>query len=328
MPNARERYITIREMTVYPQRRAGRPPAQFPIENLNPLLDRFQKAKEEGKPIGGVSDYRGRRLYLMDLAVSRAAKHAVILWTCADPAEATQMYMDRATYQHRAAVKPDNHDAVTSAHMVIDFSADDSWRLPIALEDHEGISRGAIKDLLQSLLREIFGVIEVETERGPKSGLLSLAIDSFPGIAIRGSDLQPVEIELVSAEPRRKATAANVPPFILKSDRKVFKIAATGTGAQMQELLAQKMHLLRHRHPDHRVRVRWRDPAGNQRDRLTEIEPLQAVDDLLERALTRMEVVSGLDFDLPNATPNIVVPLAEKMVICLRRVLDEERTRK
>ena len=239
---------------------------------------------------------------------------------------AAQMYLKRRAMELRAAAKADDEDVALSAHMVVDFDVPEgSMRYRTALEDHEGISRSRVQDLFQRLLRNYLPPVEAVLEEGiTKVGPAKVNLDAHPGRLIRDTSAKPVEIDVVKLTRRKALAADSVDPFYQSVERRVFRLGRDGPFAELRAQAMAKVQELRNIHPDHRIRIRWRDPTANSIDEVTQLDPLDRPERLLERALTRTVQLGGFR-NLPDATSNIIPRLADRMLACLRETADEDR---
>lgn len=266
----------------------------------------------------------------MDMQLHERHNWMAMVWTLADPSTAAQMYLSRSAAALRAAAKSDDEDVAVSAHLVVDFEVSSgALRYPAALEDHENLSRLRIQLLFQKLLQNYLPTVTADVAEGVgKTGQPKIILDAHPGRKISGTDLKPVELELIKQTPRKQMTASHVDPFVQSIERRIFKLVHEGSAAELREAALAYVKGLRGRFPQHRIRIRWRDPADKvDTGSVTLIEPGDRPERLLERALTRTEHLDGFR-GLPDATQTVNVRLALRMVESLRTVAAEDRGRR
>ncbi len=266
----------------------------------------------------------------MDFQLHERENWMAMVWLVADPSAAAQMYLSRNAAALRVAAKNDDEDVAISAHLVIDFGVPSgAMRYPAALEDHETVSRLRIQSLFQKLLKQYLPSVTAEVAEGVgKTGEPKLIMDAHPGRKITGTDLKPFEIELIKQTPRQQMTASHVDPFVQSVERRLFKLVHDGTAAQLRAGAVSYATKLRGLFPEHRIRIRWRDP-DNRADAgaTTIVEPGERPERLLERALTRTEHLEGFR-GLPEATPTVISRLAQRMLESLRAMAVEDRGRR
>ena len=330
MPDRTARYVTVYDLSIAPARVHGSPTTQQTPEDFRLLRNAVKSTAAAMDLLGDDADRAGRRLYLMDMEVYPRAKSVYFVWTLADPLMAAQVYMKRGKASLRPAIKDEDEDVALSAHLVIDFDVSAGvTHYPAGLEDHEGISRSRIQALLQRLLQDYMpDVVAVLDEGIEKPGRPKLIMTSHEGRPIKATDLKPMEIELIKQRPRRAMMASSGPMYYEVSERRVLKLAHDGTPATLRAAVVKFVTNLRRNYPDHRIRVRWRDPENREEPgEVTQLDPLERPERLLERALTRTEYLEGFR-SLPDATNTIIARLADRMLEVVRAVAEEERPRR
>jgi hypothetical protein len=329
MPDQTERYVKIYDLTICPARAHGAPPSKCEPSDFGPLRDAVKAAAAANSPLCDEADERGRRLFLMDADVHGRSSHVVFVWTLADPSAAAQMFLKRGIMELRSAAKDDDEDVALSAHMVIDFDvAPESMRYRAALEDHEGISRSRIQSLFQTLLQDHMAPVVAFLEDGiTKVGPPKVVLDAHPGRVIKDTSAKPVEIDVVKLTRRGALVADTLDPYYQSVERRVFKLARDGLAAELRTRALEKVWELREIHPGHRIRIRWRDPEKAGIDEITQLDPLDQPERLLERALTRTVRLGGFR-SLPDATNTIVPRLAERMLASLRETAADDAKRR
>lgn len=324
MPDSSERHIKIYDLTIGPARVRQSPPSKCEASDFVDLRNAVKNEATKRTPPSDEEDGRGRRLFLMDMEIHR--HHVAFVWTLADPTAAAQIYMKRGGTELRAAAKDNDEDVALSAHMVVDFDVSQgAMHYRVALEDHEGVSRSRIQRLFQKLLQEHMPSVTAVSEDGiAKSGPPRVRLEAHPGRLIRETETKPVEIEVVKRTPRQTLTADMADPFYEAIDRRVFRLARGGAFAELRARAVAKANELLGRFPGYRIRIRWRDANDpNRRDEVTEIEPQDQPELLLERALTLTVHLTGLH-NLPQATSTIVTPLAARMLAAIRDLEEED----
>ena len=329
MPDKSERYVKIYDLTICPARAQGAPPSKCEPSDFASLCAAVLVAAESGVPLSDNEDERGQRLFLMDMQVHGRDRHVVLVWTLADPNASPQMFLKRQAMMLRPAEKDDDEDVAVSAHMVIDFEVPvGSMRYRTALEDHEGIPRLRIQRLFQALLQSHMPPVTAVLEDGlTRVGPPKVVLNAHPGRLIADTSAKPVEIDVVKLTPRKALVADAVDPFYQSVDRRVFKLVRDGLVEELRMRAVEKVRELRHDFPDHRIRIRWRDPETNGIDEVTQLDPLDRPERLLERAMTRTVLLSGF-LNLPEATNKVVVRLAKRMLETLRQTAAEDARRR
>lgn len=264
----------------------------------------------------------------MDMELNKSKNYVTFVWTLTDPNTARQMYLNRKKFELRPADKDEEEDVAISSHMVIDLGVPQNHkRYPVALEDHEHLSRSRIQKFLQDLMVDHMPpVTAVISEGVEKSGPPKVIMDAHPGRIMSRTDLAPAEIDLVLRTPRRAMVADDVDPYRQVVERRVFKLVRDGPMAELRQAAVDFVTQLRQKFPKHVIRVRWRDPDEPQRAEVTKVDPLQRPEALLERALTRTIHLTGFR-GLPDATEKIVTRLATRMLEELRRAIAEDARR-
>lgn len=326
MPDHSERHVTIYDLTIAPARARDAPPTRCEPADFVKLRDAVKSAAAAKTPMCDDADERGRKLFLMDMEVHNRRRHVVFVWTLSDPGAAAQMYLSREAMVLRAAEKDDDEDVALSSHMVIDLDVPPGWmRYPTALEDHEGIARLRTQKLFQTVLQTYMPPVTAVLEDGlVKVGAPKVILAAHPGRLIGDSGLKPVQIDTFKLTPRRALVADDADYFYQAIDRQVFKRTRDGPVAELRDRALAKVRELRGVQPDHRIRIRWRDEADSEAaDEITELDPLDRPERLLERALTRTVLLSGFRH-LPDATNIIIARLAERMLQTLRDITAED----
>lgn len=325
MPDHSERHVTIYDLTIAPARARDAPATRCEPADFANLRDAVKAASAAKAPLSDDTDERGRRLFLMDMEIHGRARNVVLVWTLSDPGAAAQMYLKRDAMVLRAAAKDDDEDVALSSHMVIDLDVPNgSMRYPTALEDHEGIARLRVQKLFQAALQKYMLPVTAVLEDGlVKVGPPKVIMAAHPGRLIGDSALKPIEIDTFKLTPRRALVADDADFFYQAIDRRVFKLARDGPVAELRERALAKVRELRGAHPDHRIRIRWRDADTETPDEITQLYPLDRPERLLERALTRTVLLGGFR-NLPDATNIIVARLAERMLQALQDIAAED----
>jgi len=317
MPDKDERWIAIYEMVVHPARARGRPPAPISLGSLELLLAAVKLAAAKDEPIKDEQDQRGRYLFLQDMEISTAATAAAFVWTLGNlAASAPVLHRVIGNRLRTVAMQPGESVAV-SAHMVIDLhDPKNAMRYGVGLEDIDGISRSRVENLLERELRKLV-TVSADVGGREKEGEPVVTFDSVPGPLMGESGKRPMEIELLKLTPRRGLTAAAVPYYEEAKREYVFRADPSAPLDRLLAVLPTTVQDLMRQHPDHKVRVRWKTP-GETREQVTQIDPTQRAEALLERALTSSACITDLGFEMPGAVPTVDSRLVKRILEVLR----------
>lgn len=313
MPDQYERWVSSYEMVIHPARVHGRPNAPLSVDALSVIQQAVREAAAIGKPISDEIDRSGRYLFLQDMVVSPKDKRAALLWTIGNKFAAAPVFHNVETSELRTAEMKVGEALAYSAHMVIDFSdPTGTWRYPVALEDIDGISRSRTSELLQRELRKISSVTAV-VEGHPKSGLPTVVMNSMPGALMKNGRNRPVMIEVISLRPRTAITADDVSFFVEAKDEYVYKPIPLSTTDELVSALPDFVEELREKHKGYRIRVRWKSD-DDEKVRSTQIEPSQRAETLLERAMTRTNLIRVEGAPLADAYAKLEPRLVQALV--------------
>jgi hypothetical protein len=317
MPDRNERWVSMYEMVVHPARVHGRPPAPLSVDVLSVLQRAVREAARIRQPISDGRDSTGRYLFLQDMQVSQRNGTVVLLWTLGNEFAAVPMFHNTSTSELRPAEMFENEVVATSAHMVIDITdPEQSWRYPVAMEDVDGISRGRTSRLLQAELQKITEVTAV-VDGYPKPGKPAVSLSSVPGPLMGNGRQRPVAIEVLRLRPRRSLDADDANPFVESRDELIFRAVPAAPTARLLDALPNIVRRLRRERPGSRVRVRWKSDDDDKL-RLTQIDPGQRAEQLLERAMTRTVQIRVAGAPLADAYPEIEPRLVRAITAALR----------
>lgn len=304
-------------MVVHPSRARGRPPAPISLGALTLLRDAVKAATQKHEPIKDDEDQRGRYLFLQDMDVSTSSEAAAFVWTLGNRAASAPVFHNVQGNRLRAATMQAGDSVAVSAHMVIDLRDPlNATRYAVGLEDIEGISRSRVEALLEKELRKLITVAANVGGR-EKEGEPSVRFDSMPGTLMSKSGSRPAEIEAIKLTPRRGLVAGHEPYFSETKREFVFRADPDAPLEKLLDALPAKVRQIRKEYRDHRIRVRWKQP-GETRAKVTQIDPTQRAEALLERAMTSSACITNLGFEMPDAVPSVENRLVKRILEVLR----------
>lgn len=251
---------------------------------------------------------------LDDVRVFRDKNCACFLFTVADLDAADAVYRKIPNREQRIFPKGVDEGGASSAHLVVRLTPEpDTFRYPAALEDVEGVPRSRIMPLFEQVFREVCGHVTVLTEDGSRTGDAIFELDSVHRDRLQDAAGRPIGVELVKLRPR-----ATLDPdgdgFTETRRSVVFKIDSDKPVSDALSSLFRIREKQKNDFLDYPLmRVRWKRP--DNKTQTLSVDSL--ADDLLQRAFTRLELISGISPDMPMSTvdihENFVYKIAERL---------------
>lgn len=307
MASRKERFVGIFEFTL---RVSGHPdhPAELLPENFAKLKDVLDKHKAKGELLSSPLDGGQIIICLDDIAI--VDKQIALLFTVVDADAADAVYRDMKSGKETQFKKGPDEGGAASAHLVIDLASDaNTYRYRAGLEDIEGVSRSRILPFLQQMMRASCGAVSTVIEDEIFIGEAVLDLQAVHRDRLVNAAGRPVSVDLIMLQPRPKIDPRGGDRY---REVKVTREFVIDRKSPVETAMAA-LKSIRHRQQTEfadfpMMRIRWKRPD----DKVQTLRVDSLADDLMQRAFTRVEVVTGFH-DLVSATKDIRTDLTAKM---------------
>lgn len=312
MASRKERFVGIFEFSL---RVSGHPdhPAELFPHNFAKLKAVLDKHKAADKPLSSPIDGGQILICLDDIGIDKS--QIALLFTVVDADAADAVYRDMKSGKEKQFRKGPDEGGAASAHLVIDLaSAANSYRYKAGLEDIEGVSRSRILPFLQHLMRASCGAVSTVIEDEIFTGEAVLELQSVHRDRLENAAGRPVSVDLIMLQPKTKIDS-------LGGDRyrevKVTREFVIDRKSPIESAMAALKSIRKRQQTEFAdfpmMRIRWKRPD----DKVQTLRVDDLADDLMQRAFTRVEVVTGFH-DLVSATKDIRADLVAKMFAAIR----------
>ena len=304
MAGKNERFVGIFELTVRPTR-AKDVTAPLSIDAIRAVKRAADDARTASQPLRREIIPGSLYIILDEVKIYPSRALAAFLFTVADVNAADAVYRKIGTSSIRQFRKGPDEGGAASAHLVIRTDAQpNTQRYRAGLEDIESVSRSRIVPFLEELFRKYAGPVSAQTEDGVRSGDAVFHMDSVQKDRLEDAAGRPTSVELVRLRPRTKLDPTDFEGFEEVRRTVAFRIDRTQT---VVEALASLVRLRRRQQTTSEfqgyplMRIRWKRADG--RSQTLSVDSL--ADDLLERAFTRMELITNITPDMPASLIDI-----------------------
>jgi hypothetical protein len=314
MTSAFERFVGVFEFSV---RVSGHPDYPVPVysSQFSRIENALLAARANNKLIRKELD-EGRLFIILD-DISIVGEKIGLLFTVVDADAAEAVYRDLKSDAETIFAKGPDQGGAASAHLVIDLAAKPNvHRYKAGLEDIEGVARSRIIPFLQDLLRTYCGQAKVIIDGVPFTGDAVAELQSLHKDKIGNAAGRPLSVELVHLEPRKRLDAVGAERYRERSRTVEFSIEKKGPIEVALEALRNIRLRQQTELSDYPVmRIRWKRPDGKTQTLSVD----NIAEDLMQRAFTRLELVSGFVVGLRAATKKIRTDLTAEMFIAISK---------
>lgn len=314
MASRNARFVGIYELTVRPARAPGAT-APITLQALEAIHAQVKAARANGKPIRQQILQDHLYIILDDVKLFSAQKLAAMLFTVVDVDAADAVYRSLTTGRERRFTKQLSEAGAVSAHLVLKLApAPNTLRYRVGLEDVEGVSRSRVLPFLEQVIRDFCGEVTAATDNGQRTGDAMLEMDAVHQDKLSNAAGRPIAVELVRLRPRRSLDPPSLEGFHESRRSILFSIDEKPTLRESVETLLKIRERQQADFQDYPLmRIRWKRP-----DNRMQTLPVDGLaEDLLQRAFTRMELISGITPDLPAS----MIEIRDDFVIKIGAIL-------
>ena len=317
MVSKSERYFGIYEISARPFKYPDAP-GQISIQALKRVQASVKKAKEDKRPlskeiipdvIDGMID---------DFEVKEDKGVVVILFTVADTDAADAVYRRRATTEFRSFEKGPDEGGAVSAHLIMKLTPQpNSFRYLAALEDIEGAARSRLLPIIEHVFHNVCGSFVGTNSEGTVTGKVKFEMDTLLESKVEGYNGRPLSAEIVQLTPNNRLDAGG--EGFKERRRSIFyRIEGRQTPAKAVAAMLSIRNIQKESHALYPImRVRWKRPDGKQQTlSVGELE-----DDLMQRALATMELISGINPPLNTSVMDIRWDVVDSVLSILNRYI-------
>jgi hypothetical protein len=318
MISRKERYFGIFEFSIRVARHTDHP-IDVPISLFSAIREAVLKARADGDQIRQSIEENELYISLDDANLDEEKKVVALLFTVVDANAADAVYRKLKSGKERVVLKGPDEGGAASAHLVIDLNSPPNvFRYRCGLEDVEGVSRSRILPFLQELIRGIGGPVTAVIDDEEVQGEAKVEMQSLHKDTLSDAAGRPLAVQLVQLERRKRLDGVGQERYRESSKIVNFAIDRKGSAQRAMEGLLQIRERQKTDYPDYALmRVQWLRP-----DSKTQTVHVDSIaEDLLQRALTRLELMTGFTEPLTTATLRIRYDLVDKALDNLRKDL-------